>query len=360
MSGNVAMRLYHWWLSSLSELLTRDQSPSETWRTLLEDKPDGLGVYTRNGKQVTKVSTVPLDTDDDRTAVLKAIIKKETSGANPVLARISEADVLVRTVQIPQLASDVIAPVLANQMERLVPWPEAETRYGYRIIGPSTDQPDQLDVEVVATHKGVIERLLQRAETLGLAPVAVDFSRSGEPRSSVELVSLQANPAEQTARRLAKTFAVLLFACLAAAGYGTYEVWSKHTEAASIESDVASARALSEEIGKLSAENDQLREQRGRLARKKSDEPAIMILIEALSRALPDSAYLTDLEIEGREVRIAGKSANATALITILEESPQFENVRFSAPTTREPTETIETFSIIANAEGGAGMGFLQ
>ncbi len=76
-----------------------------------------------------------------------------------------------------------------------------------------------------------------------------------------------------------------------------------------------------------------------------------MILVEALSRALPDTAYLTDLEIEGREVRIAGKS-NATALIRILEESPQFENVRFSAPTTREATETVETFSIIAHASG--------
>ncbi len=38
-------------------------------------------------------------------------------------------------------------------MERLVPWPEVETRYGYHIVGPSTDQPDQLDVEVVATNK---------------------------------------------------------------------------------------------------------------------------------------------------------------------------------------------------------------
>lgn len=360
MVGNAVVRLYQWWLASLSDLLTSNRPPSETWRTLLEDTPDGLHVYTRQGKQVKKLATLPPDADDDQASVLKSIITKEASSANPVLARISEADALLRTVHIPQLASDVIAPVLANQMERLVPWPEAETKYGYHIVGPSADQPDQLDVEVVATNKGVIDGLLRRAEALGLTPVAVDFSRSGDSRASIELVSLQPKPTELTAKRLAKAFAVLLFACLAAAGYGIYEVWSKQSQVASIEADVAAARTLAEEMGKLSAENDQLREQRGRLARKKTDEPAIMILVEALSRALPDSAYLTDLEIEGREVRFAGKSENATALITILEESPQFENVRFSAPTTREPTETVETFSIIAHAEGGSGTDFLR
>jgi general secretion pathway protein L len=78
-----------------------------------------------------------------------------------------------------------------------------------------------------------------------------------------------------------------------------------------------------------------------------------MVLIEAMSRALPDSAYLTELEIHGRDTRIAGKSDDTTALITVLEATPQFEDVRFSAPTTREEGDTRGTFSIISRAEGG-------
>lgn len=360
MLGKYPIRLYHWWLSALSDLLTRDQSTSETWRTLLEDTPEGLNIYTRNGKRISKLATLPRDADDDQASIVKSIIAKETGSAKPVLARISPTDALVRTVHIPELASDVIAPVLANQMERLVPWPESEIKYGYRVVGPSADQPEQIDVEVAATNKAVVDSLVRRAEMLGLTPKAIDYARSDDATTAIEIVSLQPKPSELTAKHLTRALAAILFVCLATAGFGISKVWSKHNEITSIESDVARARTLADEMGKLSTENDQLRERRSRLTRKKTDEPAIMILTEALSRALPDSAYLTDLEIEGREVRLAGKAENATALITILEESPHFESVRFSAPTTREGSETVETFSIIAHAEGGSSMDKLQ
>ena len=78
-----------------------------------------------------------------------------------------------------------------------------------------------------------------------------------------------------------------------------------------------------------------------------------MVLMEAFSRALPDTAYLTEIEIHGREARIAGKSEDPTALIPVLEATPQFEDVHFSAPTTREEGETLGTFSIISRAQGG-------
>lgn len=360
MQFDAAIRLYKWWLESLSELMTRHRSAAETWRTLLKDTPDGLEIRTRYGTKEKLVATLPPDADHDQMSVLKSIVRKEASGAKPVLARISPADVLVRTIQIPNQASDVIGPVLGNQMERMVPWPDAETRYGYRIVGPSTELPDQIDVEVIATNKRVIDTILQRAGDIGLDPVSVDFASTDEPRASVELMSLEPKPAQKTAARLATAFAALLAACVVTTGYGVYEVWSRQSEDAAIEGEIAAVRARVAEIGKLSEENDRLREQRGRLARKKSDEPAMMILIEALSRALPDSAYLTELEIEGREVRMVGKSENATALITILEDTPQFENVRFSAPTTREPSETVETFSIVGRAQGGSSLEALQ
>jgi general secretion pathway protein L len=73
-----------------------------------------------------------------------------------------------------------------------------------------------------------------------------------------------------------------------------------------------------------------------------------------MSRALPDTAYLTEIEIHGSDTRIVGKSDDPTALITKLESTPELADVRFAAPTTREQGETLGTFSIIARAEGAA------
>ncbi len=74
------------------------------------------------------------------------------------------------------------------------------------------------------------------------------------------------------------------------------------------------------------------------------------VLLEALSRALPDSAYLNQLEISGREARLDGKAKEPTALIAKIESANEFANARFAAPTTRSEEDSIETFSIIATA----------
>jgi general secretion pathway protein L len=133
-------------------------------------------------------------------------------------------------------------------------------------------------------------------------------------------------------------------------------MWNRQVESDDLEAKIATARSRVEEVKRLNEENTELRQQRERLVRRKSEEPAVMVLIEALSRALPDAAYLTELEIHGRDTRIAGKSADPTALITMLEDTPQFEDVHFSAATTREEGETAGTFSIISRAQGGPNL----
>ena len=47
-------------------------------------------------------------------------------------------------------------------------------------------------------------------------------------------------------------------------------------------------------------------------------------MLEALSRALPDDAYVTELRIDSMKLRVIGLAANAPALIAPLERSGHF------------------------------------
>jgi general secretion pathway protein L len=76
-----------------------------------------------------------------------------------------------------------------------------------------------------------------------------------------------------------------------------------------------------------------------------------VIVIEALSRALPDSAYLTELRLEGATLRIIGLAGDAPALLAPLERSGHLTNVRFFAPTTRGPDGKLFRFNIEARVE---------
>jgi general secretion pathway protein L len=167
---------------------------------------------------------------------------------------------------------------------------------------------------------------------------------------------MEPDPIKRTAGVLQTGFAVALAVSVAIGGFGLYQVWERQAQNDDLEAKITTAKSRVEEVRRLNDENAQLRDQRERLAKRKIEDPAAMVLIEALSRALPDTAYLTELEIHGREARIVGKSDDPTALINVLENTAQFEDVRFAAPTTREQGETVGTFSIISKVQGGSNL----
>jgi general secretion pathway protein L len=349
-------RYFSWWLHELAKTLAPRRAGTQAWRTLARHTPEGLEIAMRSGAKFETLGTLTSDATPNQIAVMQQMLvsQKAARGANEVLLRLSPGDVVERTIQIPKAASDVIEPVLQNQMERIVPWPPEETRYGYRIAGEDTGAIDQIDVKIVATRKSVLDGALRRAQSIGLNPYAIDFAPdAGADAQSVELASLLPDPVKKTAAALKTVLAVVAVLATAVSAFGLYLMWNRQIESDELEARIATARSRVEEVKQLNAENTELRRQRERLVRRKSEEPAVMVLIEALSRSLPDSAYLTELEIHGGETRIAGKSADPTALITMLEGTPQFEGVHFSAPTTREEGETLGTFSIISRAIGG-------
>jgi general secretion pathway protein L len=222
------------------------------------------------------------------------------------------------------------------------------------VLGPNAEAADQLDIRVVATTKRILDGALQRAQVLGLAPSAVDFASATEAATPVEIVSLEADPVKATADRLRIVLAIGLVCSVAIGALGLYSVWDRQLQSDDLEAKIAIAQSRVAEVKRLNDENAALREQREHLVRRKTDDPAVIMLIEALSRALPDSAYLEELEIQGREARIVGKAADPTGLITTLEDTPEFEDVRFSAPTTREGHETLGTFSIVGRTQQGS------
>lgn len=345
-----AKEVYFWWLTQLSAAIIRKHPSGRPWRTMLHNTRSGLEIFANSASGPKRLATLPADpTPEDIADCRRSLMGKIDRDPKQILLRLSPNDIVQKTIRVPYAALDLMDSVVDNKIETIVPWSQENTYYGYRVAEDVSG--DQIDAVVIATSKQLVDSILERAASIGLTPRAVDFAPTIDDAAAVDLLSLEPDPIIGNAKRLNIAFVAAVCCSLAISLFGAYQVWALNAEYTELNERTASIMARVEEVKRLNDENEKLKEQRERLARRKEDNRPVMELIEALSRALPDSAYLEELEIHDNEARLVGKSADPTDLIGILESTPEFEDVRFSAPTTREDGQTLGTFSIMGHVQ---------
>ncbi len=72
---------------------------------------------------------------------------------------------------------------------------------------------------------------------------------------------------------------------------------------------------------------------------------SVLAYLKAMTEAVPNSAYLTTFRYKGDRLEVDGIADNASVLISLLERSPFFKNVEFTAPTTKY-LQSQERFSL--------------
>ncbi len=78
-------------------------------------------------------------------------------------------------------------------------------------------------------------------------------------------------------------------------------------------------------------------------------------IMEELTAVLPDSAWVSDLRIDGDVVEFTGFAKSAASLVAPLENSPLFMQASLTSPVVLDSTEDKERFSIRLRLNGGRG-----
>ena len=74
--------------------------------------------------------------------------------------------------------------------------------------------------------------------------------------------------------------------------------------------------------------------------------PSPLVIWEELTRLVPDTAWVSGLSIEKAQVTIEGNARAPEELIPLLDGSPLFEAVSFTAPVTKLPGNDLTRFNI--------------
>lgn len=250
---------------------------------------------------------------------------------------------MFRPLELPARASEFLGGIVAAQIDRLTPWPQAEVAFGWTPPKPAGD--DRIVVTIIATARAFFMPMLTAVAAQGPKTIRVlTAPPAGEDSDLVEVWGHApdlANDLRRTRRILAGVVLALGLGAVGAVGTLLYVGGDLDAQRFDINRRIAERRSNAL-LGR------QAQTGLAALEKRKHETPASVIVIDALSRVLPDHTFLSELRIAGDKLQIVGLSRDAPSLIRLIEQSKEFTRATFFAPTTRSAGETNEHFNIEA------------
>ena len=270
-----------------------------------------------------------------------------------VIFELPADDVALRRISVPAQAREFLPGIVHNKMERLSPWRADQTVCGFD-ADVSTEDPTVLDVRVLIASRAAIDVAREKLAAIGLVvDRIVTVQRNTEMPKSITLWSRLAAASHEDLGRLHWRIGVGISATiLVGLSLSLWAVISAVSIGEESDDLAAQAKTLQRQIdGPRTPQSIALLNPNERAWYEKEASPTASIVIEAVSRALPDAAYLTELHLENTTLRMVGLTSDAPSLVAPLEHSGHLTNVRFFAPTTRGTDGTLFRFHIEARVE---------
>jgi general secretion pathway protein L len=252
---------------------------------------------------------------------------------------------LFRPLELPARAADFLDGIVRAQIDRLTPWTATEAVFG--CSAPVAQGAEGITTLIAAAPRRLALGYVTAVS--GFHPSAVAIVTEAEDGSGRIKVFEQKSRGAVDPARLSRTLQMVLGLAAVAAVAGSiassYLADSLNTQESELERQITQRRAA------LRGSDGGERSPLALLERRKYESAASVVVLESLSRLLPDHTYVTELHLGANKLQIAGITRDAPSLIPLIEQSQHFTRATFYAPTTRSPSDPGERFHIEAQIE---------
>ena len=357
MASNLSSKLtafLRWWGNELGALLPRGPSAgrSRAARRLVVsvEAAQNRLILERSGRSETLA-----ESDEPGAAGLAEIARAARERPNlPIGIRLGEENCFARTMELPAQAEAEFGRILDLDMERTTPFRSVDVLTAhYAPPGVSAPRGKRAILHLIVKRR-TIEPILNEMRSLGIEASFADCW--DEDRNGGVPVNFLASGREASRRRgsLAPILAGLVLALAISAvaiavlrHQGALDALLARTEAA--RSEAASVRQAVEASQSVSAQISAME------ALLKARLPIAHIL-EELTVIMPDSAWVSDLRIDGDLVEFTGFANSAASLVPLLEKSPLFSEASLTSPVIFDNQENKERFSVRLRLGDGGGV----
>jgi general secretion pathway protein L len=249
---------------------------------------------------------------------------------------------MFRPLELPKRAAEFLDGIVRAQIDRLTPWTVSEAVYSW--TPPIEAGNERIQLTVAATARAQVAPYVQALAALGATAIVVSTIPQEAASGAAPLKVFEQQ--SRGALEITRIRRILMLVLAAAAAMAVISIGVSSIAADSLDSE---QQDLTRQISKRRAA---MRQDGGNaqrmLERRKQTTAASVIILEALSKLLPDHTFVTELRVEGGKVQVTGLTRDAPSLIRLIEQSPHFERATFFAPTTQSPGEPGERFHIEA------------
>ena len=357
MASNISSALttfLRWWGNELGALLPRGPSAgqSRAARRLVVsvEAAQNRLILERSGRSETLAKS-----DEPGAAGLIEIARAARERPNlPIGVRLGVENCFARMMELPAQAEAEFGRILDLDMERTTPFRSADVLTAHYAPPGASAPRGKRGIRHLIVKRRTIEPILNEMRSLGIEASFADCW--DEDRKGGVPVNFLASGRDAAERRagLAPTLAGLVLALAISAvaiailrHESALEAVQEQTEAA--RSEAASVRQAVEASQSVSAQISAMEEL------LKARLPVARIL-EELTVILPDSAWVSDLRIDGDLVEFTGFAKSAASLVPLLEKSPLFSEASLTSPVVFDNQEDKERFSVRLRLGDGAGI----
>lgn len=330
--------LLGWWLDELLGLLpSRWRAPRARRHglVLLFEEPF-VHVYAQRRRRLAALGTIQLPGPkaDPASVIVEPKLKRAFQRhKGDTLLLLASPDGLTCPDVLPAAAENDLDRIMAHKIDLLTPWPAAQVYSAQRVTGRHAD--GMLEVLLAVVPRARLDQILTRLGLVGIRPASVDLAVDEEAtRAGIDL--LRAGAPERRGRRLLQLTLLLgVAAALAAAGWTGYRAFQLREQVATRNQFAAALDERLADLPELRARIEARRQEMGFVDAQRRARPSALLVLETLSRLLPDGVWLTELQLDGGELIVTGLAEDASGLVALVEGAPQFQGVRFNQSSTR-------------------------
>lgn len=310
---------------------------------LIEEGHDEFALHASGQAASSKITSERIRIPEGRTS--HDPLPTATLAGNNIEVILRPDRFLFRPLELPDRAAEFMPGIVRSQIDRITPWNAADSAFGWS--EPVKADTERIVVTVAATTFASIKPYVQAITDIGVRSIAV-FTSLPEAASDAQPIKVWEQKSQSTGDigRTRRALVIILATISIAAGiaFATDIVVGTFLTAQQDEL----ARQISGIRSASSGGRGSITTAQHALEQRKHEAPSSVLVLEALSKILPDQTYVTELRLEGNKLRLIGITRDAPSLIGLIERSARFTRASFFAPTTRSPSNTGDRFHIEA------------